>query len=1145
MANSRFRQLLRLLSILIFSLCSLPGFAQYSGNIQGVVSDPAGAAINGASVQLRNTDTGVTAVITTRDAGNYRFSSLPPGNYVVTVEAQGFRKTEAVFLLSTSETKGINLTLPLGATQQSVTVEVHPPIVDTDDSRLQATLSATTVQDLPSANRNLWDILAVTPGVVGVGTRLAGEAPGGLPDNFGTQTPQISANGRSYTGNVVMVDGMNVTSPVQNGNIILAPIPDAVQEASLQTNSFGGEDNLGSSILIQVTTKSGTNQFHGTGSLFFANQHLQATPDFVSGAAEPYGRKDVVGALGGPIRKGKTFFFADFEKLWSTVPGATGQQLFEAPEFVQWAQSNDPSTVGTKILAGWPASNLGGGVLAPKGTAQDVLPPGLCGTTGAPPCTLPMEYSGSFNASEYYNALQYNFRLDQYFTDRDRLYLSYYNDSFDQQQKSPRPALNALDIMRNRYAQIDFTHTFNSSLIWESSFAFASVGGANGQDANLAVPNVSVNGGLTGFSVGGGWGPGEYRGPMYNWRSVLSWVRGKHTWKFGYDGAKGIEHGNFTPDNVRPGFTFNNLLDLVQDNVFQESVGAYNPLTGLAGSVVFGGQEKPFGFFAQDDWKVKPNLSLTLSLRWDDFTNHTPWGNSGFQFSALELGSGSTFTSQVATAGVHPVSGVFANSMTNLWSPRIGFAWDPTKTGKWAVRGGIGVYHDWIAMGQSIDQTRNNPPGVLSETFTNVAPNGQPLGNYFSIAPSGSYPWGFTLPTIPALTLNAQGGIAGLPTNVDSLERNMKAPLATNYVIGVEHQLSGNLVAAANYSGSRSFNGLTGADVNRAPGDATLSGSTPSMACPNCNIVEAITRPNPSFGQMIYVNNANQATYNAMILSLRGRASRRGNFQVSYTLSHAKDYPEANTRFDQDGQDGGANIPDQNAYFNYYGDANYDVRQRLSFSGVYNIPGMKSGFAKVFTDGWEVSSIIAVQTGTPFWVVDNRPPDVMCALNGAGGTPTPCSSIPSTNLNSSPVITPNVIAPDSGDTNLDGVNYDIPNTPTQNFTGSHSRSAYLNGIFTAADFLPATQGTEGSEARNIYRNPGMVQVDASVLKNNHLPWLGEQGNLQFRFDFLNVFNHGNLGTVDPNMADTFFGKVTSTLNPFDARKIELGLRISF
>jgi hypothetical protein len=1129
-----------LCSVLVLLLC-LPAFAQYSSNVQGVVSDPAGAAINGASVQLRNSDTGVMAAVTTTDSGNYRFSSLPPGNYVVSAEAKGFRKTESSLTLSTSETKGINFALPLAATQQTVTVEVTPPTVDTDDSRLQATLSADTVRDLPSANRNLWDILAVTPGVVGVGTRLAGEAPGGLPDNFGTQTPQISANGRSYTGNVVMVDGMNVTSPVQNGNIILAPIPDAVQEASLQTNSWSAEDNLGSSILIQVTTKSGTNQLHGTGSLFFANQDLQATPDFVTGPALPYARKDLVGTLGGPIRKGKTFFFADFEKLWSTVPGATGQQLFEDPAFVQWAQTNYPNTVGTHVLTGWPASNLFGGVLATNGaglpeTALNYLPPGSCGTAGAPPCNLNMVDTGSFNAAEYYNALQYNFRVDQYFTDRDRLYLSYYNDSFDQQQKSPRPALGALDIMRNRYAQIDFTHTFSPSLLWESSFAFASVGGANGQDANLAVPNVSVAGNLTGWPVGGGWGPGEYRGPMYNWRSVLSWVHGKHTVKFGYDGARGIEHGDFTPDNVRPGFTFNNLLDLVQDNVFQESVGAYNPLTGLAGTVIFGGQENPFGFFAEDDWKAKSNLSVTLSIRWDDFTNHIPWGNSNFQFSALNLGNAGTFNEQVQYATVGVVPAVFANSMKNIFSPRIGLAWDPTKTGKWAVRGGVGVYHDWIAMGQTIDQTRNNPPGVLSETFTDVSPTvngvpGQPLGNYFSIAPSGSYPWGFVLPPIPAGSLNAAGGIVGAPTNVDSLDRNMKAPLAVNYVIGFERQLPANLVAGANYSGSRSYNGLTGADVNRLPGDVSFSGAAGS-------VVETFTRPNPNFGAITYVNNANQATYNAVILTLRGRAGHRGSFQGSYTLSHAKDYPEANTRFDQDGQDGGANIPDQNAYFNYYGDANYDVRKRFSFSGVYTLPGLRSGIGKVLTGGWEASTIIAVQTGTPFWPIDNRPPDVMCSQ---AGTPTPCSSAAA----GSPVITPNVIAPDSGDYNLDGLDYDIPNAATQNFTGSHSRSSYINGLFTVADFPQPAQGVEGNEPRNIYRNPGMFQWDASVLKNNRLPWLGEQGNLQLRFDFLNLLNHGNLGTVDPNMADGTFGKVTSTLNPFDARKIELGLRISF
>ncbi len=1111
----------------IFLLSSLVCHAQYNGNVQGVVSDPAGAAIDGAKVTLRNTHTGISAVSKSVDSGNYRFSSLPPGNYVVSVEAAGFRKTEASFTLNTSETKGINLKLPLASAKETVTVEVTPPTVDTDDSRLQATLSSDTVRDLPEANRNLWDVLAVAPGVVGNGTRAIGESPGGFADNFGTQTPQISANGRSYTGNMVMVDGMNVTSPIQNGNIILAPIPDAVQEATLQTNSWDGEVNLGSSILIQVTTKSGTNQFHGTGSLFFTNQDFQATPEFASGAFTPFARKDLVGTLGGPIRKGKTFFFADFEKLWATTAAAanTGTQYFEDPQFVAWAQSNYPNSVGTQALAGWPATNLKGGLFQ---TAQQYLGAGNCGTTTplTPPCNLPMIDSGSFAASPYYNALQYNFRLDQYFTQNDRLYLSYYNDSFDQQQLSPRPRLGAINIMRNRYGQIDFTHTWNANLLAEGAFAFASVGGANGQDASLAVPNIGVtSGGLVGFPVAGGFGPGEYRGPNYNWRGLLSWVRGKHTLKFGYDGDHAIEHGDFTPVNVRPGFTFTNLLTLVQDNVFQESVGAYNPLTGQAGSVVFGGQTNPFGFFVQDDWKVKSNLSLTLSLRWDDLGNHTPWGNSGFQFSALILAPGGDFNTQVANASAGTVPSVFANSMKNLFSPRIGFSWDPSKTGRWVVRGGIGVFHDWVVLGQSVDQTRNNPPGVLSETFTSVAPNGTPLGNYFSIAPSESYPWGFVLPSIPPGGLNSHGGIVGLPTNVNSLDRSLVAPLAVNYVVGVEHQLVGSLVVGANYSGARSYNGLTGSNVNRFPGGATFSGTGGS-------VVETIGTLNPNFGAITFVNNANAATYNSMILFVRGKASRRSNFQASYTLAHAKDYPEANTRFDQDA---GLNIPAPGSYFNYYGDANYDVRQRFSFSGVYNLPGASTGIAKVLTSGWALSGIAAIQTGTPFWVIDNRPFDPMCNVNG---TATACSSSAAVGF---PVI-PGSMAPDSGDYNMDGTNYDVPNGPTQNFTGSHSRSDYVHGLFSAGAFPQPAVGTEGNLRRNIYRNPGLVQVDASVLKNNHLPWLGEAGNLQLRFDFINLFNHPNLGPVDPNMGDAGFGKVATALN---ARQLQLGVRVSF
>ena len=1088
------------LSLLCLAGATVTCFAQYSSNVQGLVTDQTQAAVVNATVHLRSVSTGIEETANTDSSGFYRFSSLAPGDYVVSAEAANFTKEESRFTLSTAETRSINLGMRLATTQQNVVVSVTPPVIDTDDSRLESTIDSETVRDLPEANRNLWDTLAVAPGVVGTGTRGAGESPGGFADNFGTQTPQISANGRSYTGNLVMVDGLNVTSPVQNGNLILSPIPEAVQEMTMQTNSWDGEDNLGSSILVQVTTKSGTNKFHGVGSLFFTNQDFQANTDFSNATADlPFGRKDLVGTLGGPIWKNKTFFFADFEKLWATTSAtaSSGSQTFEDPAFVSWARTNYGNTVGTSVLTGWPAK-----FMVPNGTVENALAAfgaGNCSGAGGTgpttdiPCSTNVIDTGNFAASPYYNALQYNFRLDHYLTQSDRFYLSYYNDGFSQQQLSPRAGLQAQNLMMNRYGQADFTHTFSSKMLWESAFAFASVGGANGQDANLKVPAITVADISEGFQVGGGFGPGEYRGPMYNWRSVLSLVHGRHIVKIGYDGAKGIEHGDFTPDYVRPSFTFNNLLTLVQDSPVSESA-TYNPLTGDPAKVAFGGQENPFGFYVQDDWKAKSNLSITISLRWDDFTNHTPWGNSGFKFSALSLGTAGTFNEQVANATVGVVPQVFAKNMTNIFSPRVGFSWDPTNRGNWVVRGGIGVYHDWIAMGQTVDQTRLNPPGIISATFFEGGSGIQPI---FGLAPSGTYPFNFTLPTIPVNALNAAGGLVGTQAGVDSLDRNMVPPMAVNYVIGFEGQLPWKLVGGASYSGSKSYDGLNGSDVNRYAGGAVVTGSN-----------ETVNRLNPNFGAITYVTNANYANYNAMILTLRGRASAKGNFQASYTLSQAKDFPEAGTRFDQDG---GVSIPDQNAYFNYYGLANYDVRQRFSASGAYTIPGVNHGIGEVVTSGWEMTSIAAVQTGTPFWVYNTNSPT---AANFAG------------------------------DYNLDGNNWDVPNAATGNFTGSHSRQAFEKGLFTAADFPAPAPGTEGNEPRNIYRNPGMVQIDASLLKNTHLPYMGEQGNLQLRFDFINLFNHVNLGPVDPNIADygSTFGHSTTALS---GRALQMGVRIAF
>jgi hypothetical protein len=1084
MSNLRFRIAS---CLLVLAIAAGGCYAQtvFSGNIQGVISDPSGAVVPGAKVMLRNVDTGITAAVTASSSGNYRFSSLPPGNYVVSAEAGGFQKSEVNVKLETNEIQGINLTLNVTSSKAAITVEAQAPPLDTDDSRIQATLDSQTVRDLPALNRNLWDVLAAAPGVVGTGTRGSGESPGGGPDNFGTQTPDMSANGRSYTGNRVIVDGMDATSNVQNGNIIYAPPPDAVQEVSMQSNSWDAENNLGSSILIQVTTKSGTNQFHGTGSYLFTNQDLLARTIFTPSSYNPFKRNDLVGTFGGPVVKNKTFFFAEVESLWSQTSTGNSVLTYQAPEFVSWAQQNFPNNLGTKIL-----NTNGVTAVVTSGVAETAQQyfGSTCGTaaTANIPCSLPVLDQGVSNLSPPYNALQYGFRGDQYIGTHDRIYGNYANDNFTLGHPANVVGFSNHDIQSNWYAQANWTHTFSATMLNEMSFAANSVGGANGQGGTDNVPDISVTGQSLGFNSS--WGPGEYRAHNYNWREVLSWVHGSHTLKFGAQGTHAVEFGDFTPVNNRPSFTFNNLLALVEDKPYSESFGAINPLSGQAGLVLFDGQENPWGIFVQDDWKAKSNLSFTFSLRWDDMSNITPEGpaaQSGVNQNII-LGSGNSTAQRIASATVQTVGSVFAHSIDNIWSPRIGFAWDPSKKGQWSIRGGVGVFHDWISLGQAVDEMRTNPPSSIGSPCISVVCPIQPL---FAEAPSATYPFNYPLPSIPVTPVNAAGGYTGLNASVWGLDRNMTAPLAVNYVIGVEHELPGRFVVGASYSGSKSYDGLAGMNWNRS--DGNLIANKGSLVFPNSN-----------FGTMNYVSNILNGSYNAMILALHRTVGNVFTFQTSYMLSKAMSDINANTRFDHDG---GFDVPDPAQYSSYYAPANWDVRNRFSFSGVYRVPGLSNGIGKTITSGWEVSILSAIQSGTPFWVHTTAPYP-------------------------------------SGDYNADGDNYDVPNAPAGYCGGSYSQQQYLTGIFPASTFSAPAAGTEGNVPRNSCRNPGMIELDASVLKNTSIKWLGERGSLQLRFDFENIINHVNLTGVDPNLADATFARSTSTLLP---RTIQLGARLAF
>jgi outer membrane receptor protein involved in Fe transport len=1071
-------------------------FSQYSSNLQGVVEDPSTARVPGAILKLRNVDTGVTAQAKSNDSGYYRFTSLQPGNYQLSAEGSGFQPKKVDVVLLTGTTTDLNLSLALSSTTETVQVSEKAALLDTAETKIQVVLRAEALRELPVQGRNFLALVAVAPGVTGTGVANFGTG-GTQSDNFSNEaSPSISGNGRNEAGNSFSVDGLGVDSNITTGTSNFNPNPDMIQEISIQTTSYNVDQGSHSSVTVAMTSKSGTNEFHGTGSYYFTNQNLRAGTEFVH-EYQPFKRHDLSGTFGGPIIKNRTFAFASVQPLWSAATLGNNSTTYESPEFLAWAKGAFPDTIGTKILSlSVPTGVSTTGVAK---YASDLFP-GTCGTaaTSNLPCNLPMIDQGSTTPSPYRNGLQYSVRGDQYLRDtRDRLFVNYSRMNLDSQNPAIRSGFESTNNSNSFALQTNWTHTFSASLVNEFSFGGSKVFGQNGAGKPpYRIPDVNITGVGTGISPG--WS-GNFTQHNYNWKDVVSWIRGSHTIRIGGQYTWGDDWADFSAAYNRPAFNFNSLLDLVQDKPYSECCPAYDPLTGQPSQYIFGGKVTTMALFVQDEWKVKPNLTLTLGVRYDDYGN--PTGTHGLKFSNIFLGQGQSIDQQMADGSLKLVQHPYSNS-ERVFNPRLGVAWSPGKSGKWSIRGGIGLYHDGVTLGEAVDDLRSNPPGLITSSFS----QNTPIKPLFSIGTSDKYPFGIALPTIPSGALDSHGGLVGAQAGIGIIDLKLKASSTLNYSLGVERELAGRTVVGLSYSGSRTWDGLEGSDFNRFPGDL-LNGT--------------LDRLNPSFGSMQYVFNANSIHYNAMIATVRKEIGSRGSIQASYTTSHVTDFGSGGTR-----SYGYDSFPDQHVIFDpsqresLRADSSWDHRHRFALSGTYAIPGpFQSNLAgKYLLGGWQVSLVSIMQTGSPFTVLNFNPFSPILDSTGK-------------------VIG---LQPGSGDYNADGVNLDYPNF-TGTVTNGHSRSDLLNkGIFNLSDFTAPAVGSQGNEKRNSFRNPGYVNFDASMLKNNK--FYREKVNLQLRFDFFNVLNHVNLGGVDGNMFSSTFGKVTSTGDP---RIIQLGARISF
>ena len=1109
-------QVIRFVTILIFMTAAVC-FGQFSGSVQGTVQDANGLAVTNAKVTLTNTDTTVSRQATSDSSGLFRFVSLAPGPYEISATQSGFGVAKVSFPLTSNETRDVRIVLAVSKVATTVEVTSQAPLLDTADSRNEQTLEVQALQDLPLVARNPTALITLTPGVTGLGT---GTSTNFNPENY----IDASANGRGQNGNQYIVDGLDVTSSIRPGVLNLTPNVDTVAEVSVQTNTYSVEYGRASSIQTVITTKSGTDRFHGFASEYYNYQGLNANGEFVPKGTKinPYHVNNMSFGVGGPvIPHHQFFFFFSFEPYRALTSNGQSVQTYEDPAFLAFAQTVQPNSPEVQLMAKYRPT--GATTTAVAATALDAFgPQNLGANTGCNtpstdniPCATPVFDHGIFNSSSYNNSYQWNARIDKYFG-KDRIYGNFIRNHISSGGPAVRPALATTSYDYGSSLQVNEMHSFSPTMVNEASFGYNRIEGFANKTGTFTAPIVGVSG--LGVGFGDGFAQGDFIQHSYHWRDVLAKIHGAHSFKVGYEGWHGDDLALFAGAYGIPNLSYNNMIDLINDKPYSESGLAYNSVTGKPQPGQYKFAMGTFGLFAQDTWKVGRRITVNYGIRYDNFGNPVPIG--GTTLANFHLAPGSTLQEQVTNGFMKQQNSVYNQSLNWVFSPRVGLAWDPKGDGKWVVRGGVGLYHDFVTLGNAENGLKGNPPGFVIPTFKNDGSTAPPI---FSYGTQETYPYGFQYPAYVGTPLDSKGGVVGGNFSVGGIDENISAPYTVNWNGTLERQLTPSLTASVGYMGSHSANqvfngGCTGCtsygvDVNVFSGDLLQH-----LTCTGGSCGGTQTRLNTSFGNITYAANGARGNYTGFFAALKGRFAKRGFITASYTRSDAKD--DWNS------------YPGVYPYNQYYSPSAWNSPNRLSLGWSYELPGTNGGHGLLgrITSGWTLSGVTAIQSGTPFTVYTNA------AFHGQ--LIDPAGPATASNL---------AFAPDSGDFNADGDNNDYPNVSS--YHQPKDRTSFRNGIFphctgtnldNCGPFSLPTIGQQGNEKVNQFQNPGFAQTDLAIKKATAIT---EFVALEVRLDMLNAFNRVNLNNVDANANDgTNFGTVTGANIP---RYVIVSARITF
>lgn len=1068
-------------------------FAQNSfGTIVGTVTDQTGAVIPNVPVQVENTATGVVSTVKTTSTGDYTAINLVPGPYVVSAQMQGFQKIQTSSNLVVNQILRVNIKLRPGSVSQTVNVSATGALLDTDSAAISQVITQRQITSLPLATRNVFDLVALSPGVVVDQTGTIGGDQTGFR-SVQTSGGSIYAGGNRGASNKFLLDGVVDNDPSFQTPTI-TPAIDSVQAIRVMNQNYSAEFGDAAS-QINVETKSGTNAFHGEAFDFLRNDAFDATPEFspadpATGRTKPILRYNQFGAaLGGPIARNHLFFYGAYQGLRSNSVTTQFGLFPTAAEltgnFAGQATIYDPTT-------GLPFPGNQITNIDPK--AQALITAGMFKTTYAN--VGPFNALGTVSAPN--NLDQYMVRVDASLNPKNSLFVRFSSSDNDYATPNMVPFAGTTQTQKGKNIAVDYTHIFTSNFINDLRFGMnrpiatqlqdgantnniaGIFNGASKAPNTWGAPYMVLNGPWSNFG-------GAANGPLV-WITTdaklddnVTWNHGAHTVQAGLAVRKVrfkeanllfgrgaiVFLGFYTANPANPfDGSGNAFADFLLGDTFEALVASGN-YTGWYNSLGESG-------FLQDAWKVTPNLTLNLGIRYD---YQSPFREEYNRVSSVDFNypGGRLLTpnaAAVAQANSPLVAYTPARDLVDptkdAWQPRVGFSYRAFKNT--VLRGGYGVYYDSVEFNEYILPVLNAPFQQTAAVFGGLSTNPVPLDTLYPVSPTTAPIAG----TIAADTLSRKNG---------------KLPYVQQYNFNIEHEFPGDISVEIGYMGSKASR----SQDRRNPAQGQLM--TPGD--PN-----SIVFHYPNFASILMSENNSSSTYNAFIARVEKRYSRGLSFIADYTWSKALGTASALGSIGTSLAGGYMNNWDPQAD---YGPLAFDITQNFTFSPIYDLPfgrgraigGNAPGVVNAVIGGWQAQAIFTARSGYPY----------------------------------------SVGATDASGTNANGAARAslVPGQDPFKKTPGHA--------FNLNAFQQPAVATFGNSGNNMMRGLGMNNTDFSLIKNTTIH--GSIG-FQFRVEAFNVFNQVDLGPY-PLASVTLGPALNGTYNSVQqtGRVLQLGGQIHF